>query len=192
MNDGYDTLLRDLLPIGDYYVIRDVLYDLLTYPKASYTLSSESIKVYSNKVVSCTDPLPSSYHRTRTYSPYTAPETITDQICDEKSFVWSIGILCIEMAYGHTPYQSYLPIQTVLSITQDRVDLSFLQTPKSFKKMVQLCLRKNRSKRPTIDQLLNHKFFEKYNKEGKSKNKYKCHQNWRSFKNMSRPGIKSR
>jgi serine/threonine protein kinase len=104
---------------------------------------------------------------------------------DYKADIWSFGITAIELATGKAPLADYEPMK-VMYLTLDNPppkleDLTiehYSSSPRSsnsssspqqtkvkkfsklFKEMVELCLQKDPSKRPSATQLLKHKFFQ--------------------------------
>mmetsp|Transcript_5482 Transcript_5482/g.14104 ORF Transcript_5482/g.14104 Transcript_5482/m.14104 type:complete len:460 (+) Transcript_5482:279-1658(+) len=99
-----------------------------------------------------------------------APE-VMEQVdgYDYKADIWSFGITALELAKGFAPY-AFLPPMKVLLLTiqEEPPSLRTYSTEKSctgesfsrsFKEMVRMCLQKEARKRPTVQTLLNCKFF---------------------------------
>ncbi|KAH3765636.1 serine/threonine kinase [Pelomyxa schiedti] len=94
-------------------------------------------------------------------TPYwTAPEVIRGQEQNGVADVWSLGILCMEMAAGEPPYMDYPPVRALLSIcTQGAPALrSASKWSPLFVEFVALCLHPNSHARPTASGLLTHPF----------------------------------
>jgi Serine/threonine protein kinase len=80
---------------------------------------------------------------------------------DFKADIWSFGITAIELAKGAPPLIEYPPMKIILLVKNS--DPPQLQKDEpfdsSFKEIVNLCLQKDPSKRPTAEVLLKKKFF---------------------------------
>jgi serine/threonine-protein kinase OSR1/STK39 len=99
-----------------------------------------------------------------------APEVIdvTDQGYGLKADIWSLGITCIELAYGDAPYADTKPNQVIIFITQNQPpSLDDPRVPhrevkdfsSAFRDFVSKCLRLEPKKRYSASKLLGHKFF---------------------------------
>lgn len=93
-----------------------------------------------------------------------APEVIEQHRgYDFSADIWSIGITAIELAEGEAPNMGMPAMKIVISIINN--DPPTLRHPKRFSKefsnFIELWLKKNPERRPSADELLNHKFFNK-------------------------------
>ncbi|KAI9168530.1 hypothetical protein H9P43_007903 [Blastocladiella emersonii ATCC 22665] len=93
-----------------------------------------------------------------------APEVMEQASYDFKADVWSFGITAIEMARGHAPLAKYPPIKVLMLTlsndppTLDR-DATRFRFSKAAKEMVDLCLQRDPTRRPTAEKVLGHPFF---------------------------------
>lgn len=107
-------------------------------------------------------------------SPYwMAPEVMMQDSYDGKADVWSLGITCLELAYGKPPYANVSPMQVMNLIVQKSSPQLEGDFSDRFKEFVALCLIKDPEKRPTTKVLLQHPFARKANKNKELKDLWK-------------------
>lgn len=90
---------------------------------------------------------------------------------DEKADIWSFGITALELAKGYAPYAKLAPMKVLLqTIQQPPPSLKSypvaegggaVKYSRAFKEVVQSCLMRNPSQRPTCAKLLAMSFFKK-------------------------------
>jgi len=112
-----------------------------------------------------------------------APEVIDPSDCggyDFKADIWSLGITCIELAYGVAPYSEVKPPQVIVYILQNEppsLDNPRIPNPSSspspspspiiktyttsFKDFVARCLQQDPRNRPAAERILSHRFLSK-------------------------------
>ncbi|KAL0076820.1 kinase-like domain-containing protein [Phycomyces blakesleeanus] len=101
-----------------------------------------------------------------------APEVMEQSTSgyDYKADIWSFGITCIELATGHAPFAKYPPLKVLMmTINKDPPTLNRDTTrhkySKGFKEMIDSCLQKDPTKRPSAEKLLQHPFFKQAKKK---------------------------
>lgn len=92
-----------------------------------------------------------------------APETILQgKLHSEKGDIYSVGITALELLYGRTPYDNWPPLKILLyKIKYDGVPPIPIKKrfTKAILKMIDLCLRKDPTQRPSARELLELPFF---------------------------------
>jgi len=89
-----------------------------------------------------------------------APELIRGQNYDQKVDIWSLGIMCMEMAEGEPPYMDFPPLRALFLITTKGIPPlkeTTRWTPE-FKDFVAKCLDKEPESRPDANDMLKHPF----------------------------------
>lgn len=99
-----------------------------------------------------------------------APELIEGKQYDAKADIWSFGITAIELTQGRPPRSRESPQTVLLQTVQGRPPTldregGVHRYSKAFKDIVDACLRKDPSKRPTAAQLLQTPFFKSAKKK---------------------------
>jgi serine/threonine-protein kinase OSR1/STK39 len=96
---------------------------------------------------------------------YMSPEVLESTGHSYSADIWSFGITALELARGDVPFSQYAPMKVVVLVlknpppTFDDDEMRLRGWSKSFKDLVDQCLHKDPTKRPTSQKLLEHKFF---------------------------------
>ncbi|RHZ79655.1 hypothetical protein Glove_143g18 [Diversispora epigaea] len=93
---------------------------------------------------------------------YFAPEMLMRIPYNEKVDIWSLGILCYELLVGAPPFESWGYKGTCERIVNDDPILPDFLSPEA-KNFILLLLRKDSNLRPSIIEVLNHPWIQKYN-----------------------------
>jgi hypothetical protein len=92
-----------------------------------------------------------------------APELIRGQNYDQKVDIWSLGIMCMEMAEGEPPYMEFPPLRALFLITTKGIP--DLKEPgkwtNEFRDFISKCLEKEAEQRPDANEMLQHPFLKK-------------------------------
>ncbi|CAG8446522.1 4560_t:CDS:10 [Funneliformis caledonium] len=93
-----------------------------------------------------------------------APEVMEHAGYDYKADIWSFGITALELSTGHAPFAKFPPLKVIMvTLSNDPPTLDRESTKhkysKTFKEMIDMCLQKEPTKRPSTEKLLNHPFF---------------------------------
>ncbi|GAA6003731.1 hypothetical protein JCM10207_003568 [Rhodosporidiobolus poonsookiae] len=93
-----------------------------------------------------------------------APEVVERRAYDSKADIWSYGITALELASGRAPNSLYPPAKALSKTILDEPpqldrEGGKHKYSKAFAEMIESCLQKDPSKRPTAEKLLLHPFF---------------------------------
>ncbi|GAA6032246.1 hypothetical protein JCM8097_007143 [Rhodosporidiobolus ruineniae] len=93
-----------------------------------------------------------------------APEVVERREYDSKADIWSFGITAIELASGRAPNSLFPPAKALSKTILDAPpqldrDGGKFKYSKAMADMIDSCLQKDPSKRPTAEKLLQHPFF---------------------------------
>jgi p21-activated kinase 1 len=89
-----------------------------------------------------------------------APELVTGAAYTSKVDIWSLGILCLELADGEPPYLRETPTKVLFLIsTREAPRLkNVAKWSDNFRSFTAHCLTKNSEQRPSAADLLQHPF----------------------------------
>jgi len=92
-----------------------------------------------------------------------APELIRGQNYDQKVDIWSLGIMCMEMAEGEPPYMDFPPLRALFLITTKGIPplKETARWSNEFKDFVAKCLDKENETRLDANDMLKHPFLRK-------------------------------
>ncbi|KAF8592075.1 kinase-like protein [Ramaria rubella] len=100
-----------------------------------------------------------------------APEVVSQRHYDSKADIWSLGITALELAQGKAPRYREPPHKVFMKTIQDAPPIldregGQFKYSKAFKEVIQSCLTKDPSERPTAESLLQTPFFKSSKKKG--------------------------
>lgn len=85
---------------------------------------------------------------------YLAPEMIKNGDFDQKSDIWALGILALELSEGKPPFEFPNSPSTIFEIVLRASPEPKIEVSADFKEFIALCLEKDPAKRFTAQQLL--------------------------------------
>ncbi len=150
------NVLFGLLYLHSINIIhRDIkCQNLLLSDEGRVKISDFGISINKN-VLNCNNRVGTPY--------WMSPEVINRQRYNEKTDIWSLGIICYELVEGEPPYSEFKPNVVMKKIIENPI--KGLKNPEKysneFNDFVSLCLNVDYNKRPNIPQLLEHKFIKK-------------------------------
>ncbi len=133
---------RDLKP-GNVMVTRDHRVKVLDFGLAKFNEVNANSERTQTAVAA---PLISAVGQIVGTVPYMSPEQIRGEIVDERSDLFSMGVIMYELAAGHRPFTGDSHADIISAILRDSpVPLSTIRTdiPSDFERVVNRCLEKN-------------------------------------------------
>merc|ERR1719419_499851 len=169
------TILRDVINGVEYFhkdsrIHRDI-------KAGNILLSEDGVAKLSDFGVSAAL-IESGYKRTgrRTFTGtpcWMAPEVMESKGHNHKADIWSLGITCLELAFGKPPYADQRPMKVMLMVIQNDPPSADAYTSKErnmetlgrdFHRFVKQMLKKNPNKRPKAKALLKDSYLKKSEK----------------------------
>jgi serine/threonine protein kinase len=90
-----------------------------------------------------------------------APEVMTQPSYDAKADIWSLGVTCYEMAFGHPPNATVHPLKVTMLIPRLPAPEVGTKFSTDFQAFVKACCVKNPAQRADISTLLKMPFVAK-------------------------------
>ena len=92
---------------------------------------------------------------------YMAPEVTSNQQYNQKCDVWSFGICLYQLFHGQIPYENLPAMEAVIKISKEPPPKisSKRNCSKSFREVLEACLKKDVTERATVQQLKQMKFW---------------------------------
>ena len=87
-----------------------------------------------------------------------SPEVIKQSGYSTPADIWSLGITAIELAIGQPPHSNLHPLKALFLIPKEDAPVLPSTFSKNFQDFVSSCLQHDPLKRPTVKELLKHKF----------------------------------
>jgi len=179
------TILKDVINGVEYFhkdsrIHRDI-------KAGNILLSEDGVAKLSDFGVSAAL-IESGYKRTgrRTFTGtpcWMAPEVMESKGHNHKADIWSLGITCLELAFGKPPYADQRPMKVMLMVIQNDPPTADAYTSKErnmdtlgrdFHKFVKQMLKKNPTKRPKAKALLKDSYLKKAKSHEYVKNRILC------------------
>lgn len=169
-NEGTDFEEKEIINIAQQ------LINALCYLKSKniihMDLKMENILFVGNNVKICDFGLACQgwYHYTMVGTfEYMSPEIINGDIYSFKTDIWSLGIILYFLVHGDPPFTVYQHGIRTNTIDKCKTEIAIRTKTIDFPKphvmndLIAQCLEKNQHQRISIDELINHKIFEKSN-----------------------------
>lgn len=97
-----------------------------------------------------------------------APEVIEMSACGTSSDIWSVGCTVIELLTGAPPYFDMGPMSALFNIVEDRMPPFPEDISDEMRSFLKACFKKDPKKRPSAQELIEHKWIKIHNKTNDS------------------------